>query len=96
MSDFITASILDQLADAIVTRLVNSFNIQPAQQAPQPEAENTDKLLTRREVLKLLSISPPTLSAWQKKGSLKAYRINRRVFFRKSDIHTALKPVKTA
>lgn len=98
MADIITPSILDQLADAIVTRLVNSFNIQTAQpeQAPRPEAEDTDKLLTRKEVMKLLSITAPTLSGWQRKGIIKAHRINRRVYFRQSDIDKALKPVKTA
>lgn len=91
MSGPVTPTLIDQLADAIVTRLVNSFNIQPAQPVNAPPPEDT--LLTRKEVLKLLSITAPTLSKWQKTGAIKAHRVQRRVYFRKADIEKALKPV---
>jgi excisionase family DNA binding protein len=49
--------------------------------------------LTRKELAKKLSISLPTLHDWVKKNILRAYRIGNRVYFKKSEIDSSLKPI---
>lgn len=56
---------------------------------PQPEKD-----LTRSEAAKSLSISLVTLSSWVKKGILRAYRIEGRVYIDRDSISNARKPIK--
>ncbi len=50
------------------------------------ESNSEDKLLTRKEVAKLLSISLPTLRSYVKRGLLKEHRIGARVLYKKSEV----------
>nr|WP_321232381.1 helix-turn-helix domain-containing protein [uncultured Psychroserpens sp.] len=50
------------------------------------ESNSEDKLLTRKEVAILLSISLPTLRAYVKRGLLKEHRIGARVLYKKSEV----------
>ena len=50
------------------------------------ESNSEDKLLTRKEVAILLSISLPTLRAYVKRGLLNEHRIGARVLYKRSDI----------
>lgn len=52
-----------------------------------------EEYLTRREVADLLKIELSTLHNWSKKGKLKPYGIGNRVYFLRSDIEKALKPL---
>ncbi|MDZ4715402.1 MAG: helix-turn-helix domain-containing protein [Cytophagales bacterium] len=45
-----------------------------------------DKLLTRREAAKLLDISLPTLTSWEKSKQIAATRIGSRVYFKQSGL----------
>lgn len=56
--------------------------------------ENPDKLLTRKEVAKLLSISLPTLRHYFTRGLLKEHRIGARVLYKYSDIIDSLPQIK--
>ena len=49
-----------------------------------------EDLLTKKEAATFLSISLSTLDAWCKNGSLTSYGIGGRVYFKKSDIISAL------
>ncbi|MCR9154774.1 MAG: helix-turn-helix domain-containing protein [Bacteroidetes bacterium] len=51
------------------------------------------KYLTRAEVAKMLQIDLSTLHSWVKKGKLKSYGIGHRVYFKRSEIETALQPL---
>ncbi len=51
---------------------------------------NEPGLLTRLEVCKLLHITYPTLSNLIKTNQLPAYRVNRRILFKKEDIENFL------
>lgn len=52
-----------------------------------------EEYLTRKEVADLLKIELSTLHNWCKKGKLKPYGIGNRVYFRRSEIEAALKPL---
>ena len=51
---------------------------------------NEDKLLTRKETAKMLSVSLVTLCDWEKKNIIQSYRIGNLVRYKKSDIIKAL------
>jgi len=57
---------------------------------PQPRAE---QYLTRQQTCLQLQVTLPTLSDWVKRGKIRAYKINTRVRFKKSDIENALQEV---
>lgn len=52
-----------------------------------------EQYLTRKEVADMLKIELSTLHNWCKKGKLKPYGIGNRVYFLRSDIEKALKPL---
>jgi excisionase family DNA binding protein len=58
-----------------------------------PTPPPDEKYLTRQETAKILQVTLPTLSDWVKRGKIKAYRINTRIRFKKSDIENALQEV---
>jgi excisionase family DNA binding protein len=49
-----------------------------------------DKLLTRKETAKMLSVSLVTLGDWNKKNIIQSYRIGNLVRYKKSDVLKAL------
>lgn len=58
------------------------------------DEEKPIKWLTRKEVLKLLAISSPTLLSYTKKGYLTAYRIGRTLRYKDKDVIESLKQVR--
>ncbi|CAI9673982.1 MULTISPECIES: helix-turn-helix domain-containing protein [Elizabethkingia] len=52
-----------------------------------------EKILTRSEAAKLLDINPSSLWRWTKKGKIKAFGIENRVYYYLSDINKALIPI---
>jgi len=52
-----------------------------------------EKYLTRQETAKILQVTLPTLSSWVESKIIRAYRINTRIRFKKSDIDAALQEV---
>lgn len=56
---------------------------------PKPD----EKYLTRQETAQILQVTLPTLSDWVNRGKIRAYRINTRIRFKKSDIENALQEV---
>lgn len=58
------------------------------------EEEDDSRLLTRKEVAEILSISLPTLNTYTKKGIIQATRLGSMVRYRKSDVDNALKNMK--
>jgi hypothetical protein len=55
----------------------------------------TDRdLMTRRQTAEFLNVSLVSLNIWSKKGIIQPYAIEGRVFFKKSEIESALKEKK--
>jgi len=76
---------IEQLADALKPLLQTTA---PTEQ-PQPEND----LLTRAEVSKLLSINFTSIWKHTKSGRLKSYGIGNRVFYKRSEVLEAVKPI---
>jgi hypothetical protein len=47
-------------------------------------------LLTRKQVMEMLSIGPATLNRWSKQGILKRHGLGRRVYFKEDEIIQSL------
>ncbi len=68
----------DELKEAITSAVHSEISkLQPQQ---------SDKLISRKEAAKMLHISLPTISNWEKSDQLKATRIGSRVYFKQSDL----------
>ncbi|MEN9981870.1 MAG: hypothetical protein RL542_1657 [Bacteroidota bacterium] len=59
-----------------------------------PKEEDSDKILTREEVCKLLKVSYTTLFNWNNDKTLVNYKVGRRVYYNKSDVLAILNPLK--
>ena len=58
-----------------------------------PKEDDSDKILTREEVCKLLKVSPTTLFHWNNEKILVNYKVGRRVYYKKSDVLALLNPL---
>lgn len=58
-----------------------------------PKGES-DKILTREEVCKLLKVSLTTLFNWNNDKTLVNHKIGRRVYYMKADVLALLNPIK--
>lgn len=76
---------LEQLAEAL----------KPLMQATAPTEQNSPEndLLTRAELSKLLSINYTSIWKHTKSGKLKSYGIGNRIFYKRSEVLEAVKPV---
>ncbi len=54
--------------------------------------QETAEYLTREEVVKLLSISYPTLHDWVHKNILKSYKVGNRTYFKRAEVEDSLLP----
>ena len=59
--------------------------------AVRPAQVPEDELLNVEETCKLLRISKVTLHKWKKRKLIQAYRIGRKIFFKKKELFDALK-----
>ncbi len=57
----------------------------------QPEQTN---LLTRKEVCKLLNITPPTLHEWTRNGTITAYKVGTRVRYKHHEVLSTLNRIQ--
>ena len=59
----------------------------------QKEKPNTDGYLTRQEVADMLKCDLSTVHNWTKAGTLNAYQIGGRVYYKKSEIEASMIPI---
>ena len=79
-------------SEELVELILNGFTkeILPVIQTTSKETE----LLTRKEVAKLLRVSLPTLHDWTKRGIIKGYRIEGKVYYKRSEIEESLTEIQ--
>jgi excisionase family DNA binding protein len=54
----------------------------------------SQKLLTRKQVCELLSITPPTLHEWTRNGTITAYKVGTRIRYKESEVAHTLQRVQ--
>jgi len=50
-------------------------------------------LLTKKDVMKMLHVSLSTVDRWMRTGCLKAFGVEGRVYFKRTDVETMLTPI---
>lgn len=85
MPDPESAELIEQLTIAIrqeVSRMLGATS------------QDREGLLTRKEAAHFLALSLPTLRLYTRTGRLKAYRIGRRILYRRSELLSCLEPLR--
>ena len=79
-------------SEELVKLILKGFTkeILPVIQTTSKETE----LLTRKEIAKLLRVSLPTLHDWTKRGIIKGYRIEGKVYYKRSEIEESLTEIQ--
>ena len=86
-----------QLINVTENELVELFSerikkeVEEIKKSFQPKEPET--YMTRNEVTEYLHINLSTLYHWTKKGKLQAYGIGNRVYYKRSDVEAAFKPL---
>lgn len=79
----------EQLQDAIIAAVrVELESLRMEFQPKQPT-----EYLTRTEVRDLLKVDLSTVHNWTKRGILKSYGIESRIFYKRSEVEAAIKPI---
>jgi len=58
------------------------------------EKENQEELVSIEDLQKIFSVSKVTIHKWKKKGLIPFYKMNRRVYFKKSEVIDSMKHKK--
>lgn len=61
---------------------------------PSEKVESSEQVLTLDETAKYFKKSRDTIENWVKKGYLQSYGVGASIFFKKSELETALIPLK--
>ena len=78
-----------------IMREVVASELQKAKEIISPTPiDDSDKILTREEVCKLLKVSLTTLFNWNNDKILVNYKVGRRVYYMKTDVLALLNPIK--
>ena len=78
------------LSDDVKTAIADAVR-QAIEETRQNTTPNTGSdLITREAALKLLEVTAPTLHDWTRRGLIPSYRIGARVYYKRSEIETAL------
>jgi excisionase family DNA binding protein len=83
----LTGVTLDELLFRIEQVIEAKFSALPHQ------TESQSDYITRKEVIKILKISLPTLHDWTKQGWLQSYKIGNRVLYRKVEVEESVSQV---
>ncbi|MDX8339389.1 helix-turn-helix domain-containing protein [Draconibacterium sp. IB214405] len=83
------STILDELNQPLKDQIQDGFKEVKRQFQPKEPEE----YLTRNEVKDLLKVDLSTIHNWTKRGKLKAYGIGNRVYYKRSEVEQAIKPL---
>ncbi len=79
-----------------LTDLIKSCLRSELKKLPQQTEENKqqEELLSIEDIQQMFRVSKVTIHEWKKKGILPYYKMNRRVYFKKSEVIDSLKHKK--
>ncbi len=85
--------ILTQLSIEQLQNIINDA-VKSGIERTAPTQTDATKLLTRKEVCELLSITAPTLHEWTKTGIVAAYKVGTRVRYKHSEVLNTLQRIQ--
>ena len=83
---------IEELSTIIKEAVASEFNVSLKQKTLKNDDSN--ELLTREEVCKMLKVSNTTLFNWNNEGILKNYKVGRRVYYKREDVINLGNPLK--
>jgi excisionase family DNA binding protein len=86
----------NNLSRGLEQKLVNILSKLSLNTQEHHPTEDKEVFLSVKQVQELLNISTSTVKEWTKKGVLTAYRIQKRIYYKRSEIDAALVEVKGA
>ncbi|MGQ1911340.1 helix-turn-helix domain-containing protein [Marinifilum sp. RC60d5] len=87
---------VSEMSSADIIKQFTAMNKKLAELAEYVKPNNSATLLSPKEVMEWLSITPPTLNDWAKKGILNRYKLGNRAFYKKEEIMANLDGTKYA
>lgn len=81
--------LLDEIEKRIYNRIKPEFDLIRKEFRPREPTE----YLTRNETKELLKVDLSTVHNWVVKKKLKAYGLGHRVYFKRSEVEAAIKPI---
>ena len=82
-----TAVKVDDLVDLIKKCISDAISLKPMTEINEI---NSDDLLNIEDIQKIFNISKVTVHKWKKKGLIPFYKMNRKVYFKKSEVLNAM------
>ena len=89
----ISSTLLHNISEEQLMSFFNRINIQFKEIEKKLTPKSSQNLLTREEVSKLFKCDLSTIHNWTKKGLLKSYGMNGRVYYKMHEIECALIPI---
>lgn len=87
----LTSITLDELLDKITERLNIALSIKTNDKKDAPTQE---ELLTIQDLERLFNVSKVTIHKWKKKGLIPFYKMNRKVYFKRSEVIDSMRHKK--
>lgn len=93
-----SAPVITQLYGAtpeeITNIIMNDLKLEFESLKKEFQPKEPSEYLTRNEVKDILKVDMSTIHNWTKKGKLKAYGIGHRIYYKRSEVEEAIKPLK--
>ncbi len=83
---------MEDLSNLIETSFEKCFRKYQEIQFEKPK--DPEELLTIEDLVKMFNVSKVTIHKWKKKGIIPFYKMNRRVFFKKSEVIESMQQKK--
>jgi|SRR6185312_15214305 len=84
--------LINAISNEVLEKLIPLL---PTTTTAQTSHNNPEKLLTRKEVSKLLKLSLPTLHKYTITGKIPAHRIERQIRYKENEVMAAMAKIQT-
>jgi hypothetical protein len=91
--NFMSSTMLHNISEEQLMNFFSRINAQFLEINKKISQKPKEELLTREDVARILKCDLSTVHNWTKKGFLKSYGINGRVYFKMHEIECALIPI---
>ncbi len=88
-----TLQFIGTTPEEMETRIFNRFKSEFESIKKEFQPKQPTEFLTRQQVKELLDVDLSTVHNWTKRGTLQAYGIAGRVYYKRAEVEQALKPI---
>ncbi len=81
--------------EQVINATVNGVKVEIENLKKEFQPKQPEELMTRQETADFFKVDLSTIWAWQKKGKIQGYGLGSRVYFKRSELEIAIKPLKS-